>query len=120
MLHPPETAAEESAEPVPTDGATAPYGGTAWLAFGLTPREATSLTERHQGGNVPNPPKRSADVQRQAQEYAEQARQRADERRQKAPGGLSGWVAERAGQWDLQGQDEQTMQLQKFFWNPLM
>ena len=35
-------------------------------------------------------------------------------------GGLSGWVAERAGEWDLSGQDETALQRQKFFWNVLM
>jgi 1-acyl-sn-glycerol-3-phosphate acyltransferase len=69
---------------------------------------------------VPNRPTRSKAVQQQAEEFAEQARKKAEERRAKAQGGLSGWVAERAGQWDLQGQDEQTMQRTKYFWNPLM
>lgn len=63
---------------------------------------------------------RPESVQQQAEQYAEQARRRAEERRHEAQGGLSGWVAERAGDWDLQGLDEQTMQRQKFFWNPLM
>jgi 1-acyl-sn-glycerol-3-phosphate acyltransferase len=69
---------------------------------------------------VPDRPTRSEDVQRQAEQYAEKARERAKERRQKAEGGVSGWVAERAGQWDLQGQSDETMHRQKFFWNPLM
>lgn len=34
--------------------------------------------------------------------------------------GLSGWVAQRAGDWDLSGQDETTMQRQKYFWNTLV
>lgn len=69
---------------------------------------------------MPNRSTRSEEVQRQAEQYAEQARQRAEERRRKAQGGVSGWVAERAGQWDLEGLDDETMQRQKFFWNPLM
>ncbi|HSP37159.1 MAG TPA: lysophospholipid acyltransferase family protein [Frankiaceae bacterium] len=69
---------------------------------------------------MPNRPTRSEDVQRQAKRYAEQARERTDERRQKAQGGVSGWVAERAGSWDLQGQSDEMMHRQKFFWNPLM
>jgi 1-acyl-sn-glycerol-3-phosphate acyltransferase len=43
-----------------------------------------------------------------------------EERRRAAEGGISGWVAERAGQWDLAGQDEDTLQRQKFFWNLLV
>lgn len=41
-------------------------------------------------------------------------------RRSEADGGVSGWVAKRAGEWDLRGQDEPTMQRQKFFWNALV
>ena len=33
---------------------------------------------------------------------------------------LGGWVAERAGRWDLRGQDETALQRQKFFWNVLV
>ncbi len=43
-----------------------------------------------------------------------------DQRRTKQDGGVSGWVAERAGQWDLSGPDEATMQRQKYFWNSLV
>ncbi len=43
-----------------------------------------------------------------------------DARRREQDGGLSGWVAERAGEWDLHGPDETTMQRQKFFWNALV
>ena len=42
-----------------------------------------------------------------------------DQRDGKA-GGLSGWVAERAGEWDLSGPDETALQRQKFFWNLLV
>jgi 1-acyl-sn-glycerol-3-phosphate acyltransferase len=62
---------------------------------------------------------RSPDVQDQAKEHAEQARARMDERRAEAAGGVSGWFAERAGEWDLRGFDEATMQRQKYFWNTL-
>ena len=31
-----------------------------------------------------------------------------------------GWVAERAGQWSLDGPDYTFMEFQKYFWNPLM
>ena len=63
---------------------------------------------------------RSAEVREQAQRHAEQARMAMEKRREGAGGGLSGWVAERAGEWDLAGQDETTMQRQKFFWNLLV
>jgi Dehydrogenase E1 component len=42
-----------------------------------------------------------------------------DQRDGKA-GGVTGWVAERAGEWDLTGQDEVSLQRQKFFWNVLV
>jgi 1-acyl-sn-glycerol-3-phosphate acyltransferase len=63
---------------------------------------------------------RPAEVREQAQRHAEQARATMDDRRGKQSGGLSGWVAERAGEWDLSGQDETTLQRQKFFWNVLV
>ncbi len=43
-----------------------------------------------------------------------------EERRDKQSGGLGGWVAERAAQWDLSGQDETTLQRQKYLWNVLV
>lgn len=43
-----------------------------------------------------------------------------DQRRTKQDGGVSGWVAERAGQWELTGPDEATLQRQKYFWNSLI
>ncbi|MBV9352351.1 MAG: glycerol acyltransferase, partial [Mycobacterium sp.] len=43
-----------------------------------------------------------------------------DDRRDKLDGGLSGWVAQRAGDWELTAQDEATLQRQKFFWNVLV
>jgi 1-acyl-sn-glycerol-3-phosphate acyltransferase len=63
---------------------------------------------------------RSPDVQEQAHQFAEQARAQMDQRRTKQDGGVSGWVAERAGQWELTGPDEATMQRQKYFWNSLL
>jgi 1-acyl-sn-glycerol-3-phosphate acyltransferase len=59
-------------------------------------------------------------VRAQSQQHAEDARATAEDRRSDQDGGLSGWVAERAAQWDLSGQDETTMQRQKFFWNVLV
>jgi 1-acyl-sn-glycerol-3-phosphate acyltransferase len=63
---------------------------------------------------------RPAEVREQAQRHAEQARMAMEKRREGTAGGLSGLVAERAGEWDLAGQDETTMQRQKFFWNLLV
>jgi 1-acyl-sn-glycerol-3-phosphate acyltransferase len=63
---------------------------------------------------------RSAQVRAQAQRQAEQARDKMQQVRDGKSGGITGWVAERAGDWDLDGQDETTMQRQKFFWNFLV
>jgi 1-acyl-sn-glycerol-3-phosphate acyltransferase len=63
---------------------------------------------------------RPSDVRIQASRHAEAARAKMDAKRADAGGGLSGWVAERAGDWDLSGQDEATMQRQKFLWNALV
>ncbi|MGC2653325.1 MAG: lysophospholipid acyltransferase family protein [Mycobacterium sp.] len=56
----------------------------------------------------------------QADRYAEQARAAADRRREEHAGGISGWVAQRAGQWDLSGQDQAAMQRAKYLWNTLI
>jgi 1-acyl-sn-glycerol-3-phosphate acyltransferase len=63
---------------------------------------------------------RPAEVRAQAKLHAKRARVSMDERRNQQDGGISGWVAKRAGQWDLGGQDETTLQRQKFFWNVLV
>jgi 1-acyl-sn-glycerol-3-phosphate acyltransferase len=63
---------------------------------------------------------RSPAVQKQAKQHADAARTRMDERRADQEGGVGGWIAERAGEWDLSGFDETTMQRQKFFWNSLV
>jgi 1-acyl-sn-glycerol-3-phosphate acyltransferase len=63
---------------------------------------------------------RPTQVREQAQQHAEDARAAMEERRSGQDGGLSGLVAERAGEWDLSGQDESTLQRQKFFWNVLV
>ncbi|HEX2103521.1 MAG TPA: lysophospholipid acyltransferase family protein, partial [Solirubrobacteraceae bacterium] len=55
----------------------------------------------------------------QAERYAEQAAQKAAKRREKADG-AAGWVAERAGDWDLEAQDLDFMERQKYLWNPLL
>jgi 1-acyl-sn-glycerol-3-phosphate acyltransferase len=55
----------------------------------------------------------------QTSEYARQAREKAEQRRGKQSG-AAGWVANRAGQWTLEGPDWHFMELQKYLWNPLM
>jgi 1-acyl-sn-glycerol-3-phosphate acyltransferase len=63
---------------------------------------------------------RPAEVREQAERHAERARAAMEDKRSDRDGGLSGWVAKRAGEWDLSGQDETTLQRQKFFWNVLV
>src|SRR5438270_12867386 len=55
----------------------------------------------------------------QARRHAAKAKRKAAERREELSG-AAGWVAERAGQWSLEGPDYGFMDRQKFFWNPLM
>ena len=50
---------------------------------------------------------------------ARQAIKQADTRREKAEG-AAGWVADRAGDWDLDSQDLRFVQLQQYLWNPLI
>src|SRR3954463_2117634 len=57
--------------------------------------------------------------QEQAERFARQSREKLDERREKASG-AAGWIADRAGQWELEAQDLRFMELQKFLWNPLI
>jgi 1-acyl-sn-glycerol-3-phosphate acyltransferase len=63
---------------------------------------------------------RPNEVQAQAAQHADEARQKMAEKRSDAGDGLAGWIAERASEWDLSGQDETTMQRQKFLWNVLV
>lgn len=58
-------------------------------------------------------------TQTQAEVHAERAKEKAEERRRKAAGGVSGWVADRAGDWSLDDVDLDWMDTQKYFWNPL-
>jgi 1-acyl-sn-glycerol-3-phosphate acyltransferase len=55
----------------------------------------------------------------QAEQHAEQARAEAERRREKADG-AAGWVADRAGEWSLEGPDTSWMEWQKYLWNPLI
>jgi 1-acyl-sn-glycerol-3-phosphate acyltransferase len=63
---------------------------------------------------------RPTDIRKQAKQHAGKARAQMDQRRAKQDGGVSGWFAKRAGEWDLRGPDEATMQRQKYFWNTLV
>jgi 1-acyl-sn-glycerol-3-phosphate acyltransferase len=55
----------------------------------------------------------------QAHRYAEEAARRAQRQRANATG-VSGWVSDRASEWTLDGPDFGLLELQKYFWNPLM
>ena len=55
----------------------------------------------------------------QRERNAAEAREKMEARREDADG-AAGWVAERAGQWDLAGVDDTFMERQKYLWNPLM
>jgi 1-acyl-sn-glycerol-3-phosphate acyltransferase len=55
----------------------------------------------------------------QARRQAADARRRVDARREKATG-AAGWVADRAGQWTLEGPDWDFLEQQKYLWNPLI
>ncbi len=56
---------------------------------------------------------------RQAEQHAEHAREKAEAQRARQTG-AAGWVAERAGRWELAGPDLEFMERQKYLWNPLM
>src|SRR5829696_811828 len=55
----------------------------------------------------------------QARLHAVRAREKAQQRREKTDG-AAGWVADRAGEWNLDGPDQAFMEFQKYFWNPLV
>jgi len=55
----------------------------------------------------------------QRERNAAAAREKMQERRDDADG-AAGWVAERAGEWTLEGLDDAFMSRQKYLWNPLM
>src|SRR3954447_18750422 len=56
---------------------------------------------------------------REAQRHADVARRAADSRRANESG-LTGFVADRAGQWTLDDRDWEFIERQKYFWNPLL
>jgi 1-acyl-sn-glycerol-3-phosphate acyltransferase len=55
----------------------------------------------------------------QRERFARQARRKTERRRDQADG-AAGWVAERAGEWSLDGPDTTFMERQKYLWNPLI
>ena len=55
----------------------------------------------------------------QRERNAAQARKKMEARRDDADG-AAGWVAQRAGEWTLEGTDDRFMDRQKYLWNPLM
>jgi 1-acyl-sn-glycerol-3-phosphate acyltransferase len=55
----------------------------------------------------------------QRDRFAEQAKRKVRRRRERADG-AAGWVAERAGEWTLDGPDTGFMERQKYLWNPLV
>jgi 1-acyl-sn-glycerol-3-phosphate acyltransferase len=62
---------------------------------------------------------RDGSREQQAKRHAEQADRQAARRRAEQSG-VSGWVADRASRWDLDGPDWAFLGAQKYFWNPLM
>ncbi len=60
---------------------------------------------------------RPPEVRQQAREQADEARTRMGTLRSQRDDGLVGWLNKRAGDWELSGPDEATMQHQKYFWN---
>src|SRR3954454_20258131 len=58
-------------------------------------------------------------VKTQAEQHAEEAKRKVEARREEATG-AAGWVADRAGEWSLDGPDYAFMERQKYLWNPLM
>lgn len=54
-----------------------------------------------------------------ARKQAKAAKKKADERRDQADG-VEGWVADRAGEWELDAREPVWMERQKYFFNPLM
>src|SRR5690242_14378946 len=56
---------------------------------------------------------------KQAERHAEAASRKASKRREQQSG-AAGWVADRAGEWTLDGPDWEFVERQKYLWNPLM
>src|SRR3954465_14324411 len=80
---------------------------------------ATTTKQRKSSKSTRSQSNRKPTRKQQADRFAKQAAKKVDERRESATG-AAGWVADRAGQWSLDGLDPRFMDLQKFFWNPLI
>src|SRR3954466_9661100 len=93
---------------------------TAGAAHGRARRQRSgaSATQNRNGGGAKR--QRNGGGAKQARQYAAEQRKKMDARRKKASGGASGWIAERAGDWELDAQDYAFMERQKYFWNPLI
>ncbi|CAM4284434.1 Diacylglycerol acyltransferase [Mycobacterium basiliense] len=63
---------------------------------------------------------RPEELREQAERYADEAQAKMADEREKRVDGIGGWVASRAGEWDLHSQDENTLHRHKFFWNLLV
>ena len=55
----------------------------------------------------------------QRRDHAEKTAAKMEEKRAEVDG-VAGWVADRAGEWSLDVEQSELMELQKYFWNPLM
>ena len=61
----------------------------------------------------------SRNGKQQAKRHANAQRKKMDGKRADADG-VAGWVADRAGDWDLDAWDPDFIEQQKYFWNPLV
>ena len=64
-------------------------------------------------------PRGPEDVEQQREAHAAAQREKLDERREAAEG-LSGWIADRAGEWSLDARRPDLIGVQKYLANPLM
>jgi 1-acyl-sn-glycerol-3-phosphate acyltransferase len=76
------------------------------------------LQERRQSGTPANRRNGHAPAS-QAERHADAAKRKVTKRREKQSGAAA-WVADRAGDWSLDGPDWAFIERQKYLWNPLM
>src|SRR3712207_343565 len=77
----------------------------------------TALTNGRSGGRTQMAGSNGRTAQ--AERHAERTKKKVDAKREQASG-VGGWVADRAGQWDLELEQSKLMETQKYLWNPLM
>ncbi|MGI8427975.1 MAG: lysophospholipid acyltransferase family protein [Solirubrobacteraceae bacterium] len=70
-------------------------------------------------GTADDPPVRDIGVQRQAERHAQRSAEKVRKRREKLSGAPE-LIAQRAGEWSLDGPDWKFMERQKYLWNPLI